>query len=324
MPATCQRYGPVGSLTVPHIESLTNVTDCSYSTHLHSRGAMPTMTSAPEGATTCDTVQINGIEMYYETYGTGKPLVLLHGFGGCARNWQPFAAELSEGHGLIIVDLRGHGHSTNPGNKFTHRQAACDVFALLDALGIVHFSAMGISSGGMTLLHMATSQPERIESMVLISATSHFTDQARAAFRRASSFDNMPRAVQEMYRKCAARGDDQVRQLATQFNDFHNNYDDMDFTAPCLSTIQARTLIVHGDRDRLFPVEIPVSLYRSIPDAALWVIPGGDHVPIYDSTVPFTSTVLQFLDGAEIGSAGVRESDRQAAGEAAVGSIHAG
>jgi pimeloyl-ACP methyl ester carboxylesterase len=154
---------------------------------------------------------------------------------------------------------------------------------------------MGISSGGMTLLHMATSQPKRIDSMVLISATSHFPDQARAMFRRAS-FGNMPRQVQEMYRECAKRGDAQIRQLITQFNALHKNYDDMNFTAQSLSTITARTLVVHGDRDRFFPVEIPVSIYRSIPDAALWIIPGGDHVPIYDSTVPFTSTALRFLD----------------------------
>jgi pimeloyl-ACP methyl ester carboxylesterase len=193
------------------------------------------------------------------------------------------------------VDLRGHGHSTNPGNKFTHREAASDVFLLLEKLGVVHFSAMGISSGGMTLLHMATSQPRRIDSMVLISATSHFPDQARAIMRRAS-FETMPREVQEMYRDCAKRGDEQISQLITQFNALHENYDDMNFTAQSLSTITTRTLIVHGDRDRFFPVEIPLSIYRAIPDAALWIIPGGDHVPIYDSTVPFISTALRFLN----------------------------
>ncbi len=233
--------------------------------------------------------------MYYEEYGAGEPLVLLHGFGGSAQNWRPFTAKLSERHRLIVVDLRGHGHSTNPENKFTHRQAARDVFHLLDELGIGRFSAMGISSGGMTLLHMATSQSKRIESMVLISATSHFPDQARAIFRE-TSFDRMPHFVREMYRECATRGDVQIRQLVEQFKAFHDNYDDMNFTASDLSTILARTLIVHGDRDRFFPVEIAVSLYRSMPDAALWIVPGGDHVPIYDSAVPFTSTALQFLD----------------------------
>jgi pimeloyl-ACP methyl ester carboxylesterase len=242
------------------------------------------------------TVHINDIELYYEEYGVGKPLVLLHGFGGCARNWHPFTATLSERHRLIVVDLRGHGHSTNPENRFTHRDAATDLFLLLEALGVGRFSAMGISSGGMTLLHMATSRPERVDAMVLISATSHFPDQARAMFRRAS-FASMPQDVQAMYRDCATRGDEQIRQLVTQFNSFHDDYDDMNFTAQTLSTITARTLVVHGDRDRFFPVDIPMNIYRSIPDAALWIIPGGDHVPIYDSTVPFASTALRFLDG---------------------------
>jgi pimeloyl-ACP methyl ester carboxylesterase len=244
------------------------------------------------------TVQINNIEMYYEEYGAGKPLILLHGFGGCTQNWHPFIAGLSERYRLIVVDMRGHGHSTNPENKFTHREAAADVFLLLEKLGVGNFSAMGISSGGMTLLHMATSQPSRIDSMVLISATSYFPDQARAILRRAS-FGKMPQQVQEMYRECAKRGDEQIRQLIAQFNALHNNYDDMNFTAQCLSTITARTLVVHGDRDPFFPVEIPVSIYHSIPDAALWIIPGGDHVPIYDSSVPFTSTALRFLDGPD-------------------------
>ena len=255
--------------------------------------------TSPSGQTTAvgHTVQINDIEMYYEEYGAGKPLVLLHGFGGCVQNWHPFTAELSKYYKLIAVDLRGHGYSTNPENRFTHREAAGDVFLLFEKLGIDHFSAMGISSGGMTLLHMATSRPERIESMVLISATSHFPDQARAIMRN-SSFERMPRQVQEMYRECAKRGDVQIRQLISQFNAFHENYDDVNFTAQSLSTITARTLVVHGDRDRFFPVEISVGMYRSIPGAALWIIPGGDHVPIYDSGVPFVSTVLQFLDGS--------------------------
>ena len=258
-----------------------------------------TMTYAPERTTSRgQTVQLNNIEVHYEEHGTGKPLVLLHGFGGCTQNWHPFTAELSERHRLIVVDLRGHGYSTNPENKFTHRGAANDVFLLLEKLGVGRFSAMGISSGGMTLLHMATGRPERIDSMVLISATTHFPDQARAIMRRAS-IGAMPETVREMYRECAKRGDEQIRQLISQFNALAENYDDVNFTKQSLSTITARTLIVHGDRDNFFPVEIPISIYRSIPDAELWIVPGGDHAPIYDPAVPFVSTALRFLDGPD-------------------------
>jgi len=243
-------------------------------------------------------VQLHDVQLYYEDYGAGRPLVLLHGFGGCGQNWRPFTDQLSQRYRLIVVDLRGHGGSTNPDNEFTHRQAAEDVSLLLDQIGVSRFSAMGMSSGGMVLLHLATRQPERIEAMVLISATSHFPDQARAIMR-AASFQRMPPSMQAMYRDCARRGDEQIHRLIAHFNALGDNRDDMQFTPDELSAVTARTLVIHGDRDRFFPVEIPVGLYRSMPNAALWVIPGGDHVPIYDSTVPFVSTALRFLDGAD-------------------------
>lgn len=252
----------------------------------------PTQRAAARGRT----VEVNGIQMYCEEHGAGKPLVLLHGFGGSTQTWRPFLGPLSEHHRLIVVDLRGHGRSTNPTHGFTHRQAASDVLGLLDQLGVDRFSAMGLSSGGMTLLHMATRQPERVEAMVLVSATSHFPAQARAIFRQVS-FDRMPPYVQQIYRDCATRGEAQIRQLLEQFKAFHDNHDDMNFSASDLSTILARTLVVHGDRDRFFPVEIAVELYRALPRAALWIIPGGDHVPIDDPTVAFTSTALHFLEG---------------------------
>lgn len=242
------------------------------------------------------TVQINDIEMYYEEYGEGKPLVLLHGFGGCSQNWYPFTAKLSENYRLIVVDMRGHGYSTNPGNKFTHQDSANDVFLLLDKLEINSFSAMGMSSGGMTLLHMAINQPKRIDSMILISATSYFPEQARTIMRRAS-FETMPQEVREMYRECAKRGDEQIRQLIAQFNALSENYEDMNLTEQNLSTITARTLIVHGDCDHFFPTEISESIQRSIHNSKLWIIQGGEHVPIYDSKIPFTSIAMRFFAG---------------------------
>ena len=157
--------------------------------------------------------QVNGIEMTYRVRGTGDPLVLLHGFGGCGLVWDPFIERLAQSYRLIIPDLRGHGGSTNPVGTFTHRQAASDVLALLDQLGHPRVRAMGISTGGMTLLHIAT-------------------------------------------------------------------------------------LIVHGDRDEFFPVNIPVEMYRAVPRSELWIVPGGGHVPIFGpGEAEFVRVVLRFLRG---------------------------
>ncbi len=251
---------------------------------------------AQEAAAAGKTVSVNGIEMYYETSGQGEPLVLLHGFGSSGAAWASFLAEFTKSYQVIVPDLRGHGRSTNPSRQFTHRQSALDVFALLDALGIKQFRAMGISTGGMTLIHMATQQPSRVEAMVLIGASSYFPEQARAIMRSVTVETLTPDAY-ERQRRIHKRGDQQIRDLRQQFHDFKGSYDDMNFTTPYLSTVSARTLIVHGDRDEFFPVEIPVEMYRAIPNAQLWIIPEGDHVPIFDPLVPFAPTALKFLSG---------------------------
>ena len=257
------------------------------------RGSTARAQDAPRGSVRT----VNGMQMYYEVRGKGPPLVLLHGFFGCGSSWEALTG-LASGYQLIIPDLRGHGRTTNPTGRFTHRQAAQDVFALLDQLGVQRFKAMGISTGGMTLLHMATQQRDRIEAMVLIGATTYFPAPARAVMRGVTTVDSLPPPVAQALRACASRGQPQVEELVSQFHDFRNSYDDMSFTEPALQTIAARTLIVHGDRDLFFPVDIPVQLYEAIPRAYLWIVPNGSHVPIFDPQGRgFQELVLTFLRG---------------------------
>jgi pimeloyl-ACP methyl ester carboxylesterase len=250
--------------------------------------------AAEESPAAGKTVAVNGMKMYYETHGEGEPLVLLHGFNRSGQVWEQFLPELSRHYKVIVPDLRGHGRSTNPTGQFTHRQSALDVLALMDKLGIRQFKAMGISTGGMTLIHIATRQPSRLEAMVLIGATIYFPEQAREIMRKSTVESLTPQAYEEL-RRFHKHGDEQIRALRQQFHAFKDSYDDMNFTGPYLSTITARTLIVHGDRDAFFPVAIPVEMYRSIPNSCLWIVPNGGHVPIYDSKVPFVATALEFL-----------------------------
>ena len=243
--------------------------------------------------------ELNGITIYYQIIGEGEPLVLLHGFTQTGKDWDPIIEGLVNNYRLIIPDLRGHGQSTNPTGEFTHRQSALDVFELLDQLGIGTFKAMGISTGGMTLLHMATTQRERVEAMVLIGATSYFPEQARVIMR-ASAPDSLPQSQLESLSRNHSRGAEQARSLMAQFSSFQDSYDDMNFTQPYLSTITARTLIVHGDRDVFFPVSIPVEEYEAIPKSYLWIVPNGGHVPLLHSEITrrfFVDTVSAFLRG---------------------------
>ena len=263
-------------------------------------GLGPVSASAPTSASPPGhMVDVNGVRIHYQEQGSGEPLLLLHGFGACGDDWNGIAEVLARDYRVIIPDLRGHGWSTNPSNRFTMRQSSEDIAALLDHLGLARVKAMGISAGGMNLLHLASRQPDRIEALVLIGATTHYPRQA-VDILRGASFDALPPFLQDMYRQCAARGEVQARELARQFGTLVDQEGDMAFTAETLRPIRARTLIVHGDRDDFFPVEIPVDMYRWIAGSQLWVVPEGDHVPIYGERTPeFLRVTRAFLRGPD-------------------------
>ena len=239
---------------------------------------------------------VNGVQLFYRDAGAGPPLLLLHGFTGSGDDWTHVFAEPIAGHRVIAPDLRGHGRSTNPHDSFRFADVARDMFALLDALGIDRVKAIGMSAGANTLLHMATQQPPRIEAMVHISGTPRFPEQARAIMRTMTAETRSAAEWAEM-RGRHHLGDDQIRALWRYARGFAEDRDDMNFTVAVLSQISARTLLVHGDRDPLYPVELAVELLRAIPNAALWVVPNSGHGPIFgEQAAPFVRTAAAFLN----------------------------
>ena len=131
-------------------------------------------------------VDVNGISLHWETSGDGEPLLWLHGGMGCGADWRYIFPSAPEGFQVIAPDQRGHGASTTADEEFTFRQSALDIIALLRHLNITRTRAIGLSGGGITLLHMATLQPELIDSMILVSAPPYFPEQARHIQRQFS------------------------------------------------------------------------------------------------------------------------------------------
>jgi pimeloyl-ACP methyl ester carboxylesterase len=235
--------------------------------------------------------------MRYAIMGEGEPLLLLHAWSGTMHDFDPFVEAFSQEYRLIIPDHRGHGGSTNPGGTVTFRQLALDAFALLDHLGIDRAKAMGASMGGITLLHMATMQPSRITAMVIVGAGSTFLPHCRESMAKADASTYPERWWAEM-RKKHRHGDEQIRAIAGMLNDFAADTTDVAFTRDQLGTIQAHTLIIYGDRDWCFPVTMAAEIYDAIPNAALWVVPQGGHVPITGKHADqFIETASEFLSG---------------------------
>ena len=243
-------------------------------------------------------LQVNGVDLHYEAVGEGEPLLWLHGFMGAGPDWSYiFDAGPPAGYRLIAPDLRGHGASTNPSGEFSFRQAARDVLAVLDHLQIESVKAIGLSGGGIALLHLATTAPARVSSMVLVSSPPYFPDQTRAIQRRFSAAMMSPLDL-ELMRQRHKHGEPQIEQLFAYARAMADNDDDVNFTAQSLATITAETLIVFGDRDPLYPVSIAFELHAGIPRSYLWVVPNGGHGPVFGEFAPaFSKTALSFLRG---------------------------
>jgi pimeloyl-ACP methyl ester carboxylesterase len=252
----------------------------------------------PQDHALAETLQVNGFEMHYKIIGKGEPLVLLHGFAVSGESWDFLSDEFANDFQLIIPDARGHGASTNPRNtSIANDQLAVDTYALLDNLEIKTFKAIGISMGGETLLYMATQQPERVEAMVLVGTANYWPESLRELVRSSTAENQSDEQMQKL-RKTHKHGDDQIISLFKMNAIAKNNYNVMNFTPPYLSTIKADTLIVHGERDHLFPINQAIEMYKAIPESLLWIVPNGAHVPIngfYEEI--FVGTAKAFLQG---------------------------
>jgi pimeloyl-ACP methyl ester carboxylesterase len=240
-------------------------------------------------------IQIEDAELHYDVHGEGEPLLWLHGGLGHGPDWQYIFPQAPAGYQLIAPDLRGHGRSTGARPTYSFAQSADDMVALLDHLAIDQVKVIGLSGGGITALHMALLQPERVPSMIVISAPPRFPEQARAIQRVFS-----PAMLSEDERARMQTRHQREGQLELLFAQVHAMADanDPNFTTEQLSAITAETLVVFGDRDPLYPVALAVELRQSIPRSWLWVVPNGGHGPVFGRDASrFTETARAFLRG---------------------------
>lgn len=239
-------------------------------------------------------MEVNKAELYYEEYGQGEPLFLLHGFLGSAEDWKGFVQEYSKTYKVIVWDMRGHGRSTNPDTSivFKHEQAAQDLIGLMDKLEIDKTKAIGHSSGGMTILYAATIAPDRFDAIIPVAAQIYYSRQVRE-FIKSKTWEKYFPQVELDRRHGRQKGD----LLKRQFYNSWQIYGDPSFTPDELAKIKARTLIVHGDND-FVPVSQAWEMFQSIPKAHIWISPNTGHVPFSPGNeADFIRRTLEFLEG---------------------------
>jgi pimeloyl-ACP methyl ester carboxylesterase len=265
-----------------------------------------------EATVTGEYASVNGIDLYYETHGSGRPLVLLHGGLGSGEMFGPVLPTLAEHHQVVAVDLQGHGRTADIDRLLDLRLMADDTAALIDHLGLEGADVVGYSLGGGVAWQTAIRHPEKVRRLVAVSAHvrrdaiyAEMLDQQGQVNAAAAEFmKDTP--MYELYQRVAPRPEDFPRLLdkigALMSQDFDLTED--------VRGIQVPTLVMAADADMAPPshyVEVFKLLDGGLRDGgwmgearpagghALAILPGLTHYNIFASPL-FAQATLAFLD----------------------------
>ncbi len=220
---------------------------------------------------------VNGIQLYYEIYGEGQPLLLLHGNGGSIHGRANEIPIFSKKYKVIAVDSRCHGKSGCNVADLNYEMMAADINDLLDHLKIDSCLIWGQSDGGILGLIMAFQYPDKVKKLITTGA--NIQADTTAIFPQLVSLINMyPMIKDTMQQK-------QFRLMA-----FHPN-----ISFEKLKAIKAPVLIMGGDRDAV-KTEHTVKIYQAIPNAQLCIVPGSTHFFAIEKPGLFMEIVADFFE----------------------------
>ncbi len=248
--------------------------------------------------------EVNGLKMYYEIYGKGKPIILIHGGGSTIQtNFEKIIPLLAKNRQVIAVELQSHGRTNDRNAELSFEQDADDIATFLKNININKADFLGFSNGGTTTLQIAIRHPEFVDKIILGSALAKrngvpdwFWD-----FMKNANLDNMPDQLKEGYKKVAqdtnglqVMHDRDVKRMI-QFKDIQDDQ---------IKSIKAPTLIIIGDKDIITP-EHAIELHRQIANSELAIIPGvhGQYIgeittiaPDYKESDLVVPLIEKFLD----------------------------
>lgn len=232
---------------------------------------------------TSDYSDVNGLKMYYEIYGEGKPLVLIHGGGSTIQTtFGRIIPKLAKHRQLIAVELQAHGRTNDRETEVSFEQDADDVATLLKNLNIPKADIFGFSNGGTTALQIAIRHPEVVDKIIAASALSkrHGVPAQFWDFMKTARLENMPEQLKVAYKEVAAKSSglqvmhDKDAKRMVNFKDIPDEQ---------IESIKAPTLIIIGDKDVITP-EHAIEMHKKIANSELAIIPGGHGAYIGEVT----------------------------------------
>jgi pimeloyl-ACP methyl ester carboxylesterase len=241
---------------------------------------------------------VNGLQLYYEAHGSGRPIVLLH--GGLLTidlNFGPLLAPLAVNRQVIAVELQGHGHTADSDREMTIEALAGDVIALLDLLGVAEADFLGFSLGGLVAYEIAISAPARVGKLIVASA-----DARRPPGRESAPVDQellpTPDDFEEMRDAYLAVAPDPAHFEAFAAKTAKAVHECPARSADDMRSLRVPTLLVFGDRD-FSPLPDVLETFELLPNAQLAVLPGATHMGVARRSGELLALTTSFLDKHE-------------------------
>jgi pimeloyl-ACP methyl ester carboxylesterase len=238
-------------------------------------------------------VDVNDIKVYYEIYGAGEPLLLLHGNSGSIANFVYQIPELSKHFKVIAVDSRAQGKSTDSDKEITYALMASDMSALIDKLNLGSVYVVGWSDGGNVGLELALAHPQQVKKLVTFGAN-YTHENASAPPDNIAMEPNDPRLLQitPMMKQFKEGLDKLPPAKRKKLTDLMDKYPNL--TVEQLKQIKVPVLVIAGDRDAI-NFDQTISLFRSLPHSQLFIVPGATHFEFVEQPEFFNSEVINFL-----------------------------
>jgi pimeloyl-ACP methyl ester carboxylesterase len=244
-------------------------------------------------------IDVNDIRVYYETYGEGEPLLLLHGNGGSIENFFLQIPEFSKYFKVIALDSRAQGRSTDSDKEISYALMASDMAAFIDKLNLGSVNIVGWSDGGIIGIELAYTYPDKVKKLVTIGANySNKNFVAHGENIRMDAKDTLvirSRKLAEKYRNTLERlspNPGKIPEIRKKLNNLMEKYPN--FTEKQLQEINTPTLVIVGDHD-IISLDHTVSLFASLPHSELFVIPGATHVVPVEQPDLLNNVIVRFL-----------------------------
>jgi pimeloyl-ACP methyl ester carboxylesterase len=237
-------------------------------------------------------VEHDGARIWYAMYGTGSPVILLHGGLGHSGNWgYQVPALVGSGYRAVVIDSRGHGRSTRDARPFTYELMASDVAAVMDALHLAQAGLVGWSDGACTALVLASKAPTRVAGVFFFAC-----NMDPSGVKQITEFA-------PILGRCISRHMQDYKQLSAtpdQFDAFSDAVGLMQKTQPNysandLARISVPVVIVQSEHDEFIKPEHAEYLARSIPNAEFVNLHGVSHFAPLQRPEQFNTTMLAFL-----------------------------